>query len=392
MKIGELVKAYIEKIFDYCDTVDHEELTRLMDKAYSKKTFGIYFPFCTEVSLIPQERSGRYWEPTYMVRGKTVRVCSQWYSGDRPLFMQYLLTKNIATEDELEKMPEMIKAGGQSRANGNRTRSRRSNSRYNGNAIGNTQNRELRMNIKNRVDEFEFDIGSILAQLSYHIHPRIVEYIQSRNNEEYGDFKTLFNNRVEIAHYLFDGSACVFPGVRRYVAGQGKRGSYNQNYRAIIDDNTFPRHIWCFLSNGKTYSSPNWRETGLSEFELAHIFTHKESEIETEEALFDSIQSDLYPYSNFTCACNVVLLPKGMVRPTDNSRVIKAAFYQRYIDLYGEEPLIGRSGFRKSLVPDWYSELKWNDPPLPSDWRENTDRLLKYRTKRVTHLLTDKTE
>jgi len=50
MTIGELVRAHIKKIFHYCDTVDHEELARLMDEAYSKKKFGIYYPFCTEVS------------------------------------------------------------------------------------------------------------------------------------------------------------------------------------------------------------------------------------------------------------------------------------------------------------------------------------------------------
>ena len=243
------------------------------------------------------------------------------------------------------------------------------------------------MNIENRVEEFKFEICSILAQLSYHIDPAIVEFIRARNIEEYGYFRDLFLDRIKLPNYLFDGSACVFPGVRRYVGGLGKRRSYNHTYKAIIDDNTFPRHIWTFLANGKTYNGPNWQKTGLNEFELAHIFTHKESEIESEKEFFGSIQSDLYPYSDFTCACNVVLLPKGTVRPTDNSRAIKAAFYMRYIELYGEESLIGRSGFRKPLVPGWYSELEWNQPYLPADWRENTERLLAYRTNRVTHIM-----
>ena len=243
------------------------------------------------------------------------------------------------------------------------------------------------MKIANRVDEFEFEICSILAQLTYHMHPTIIEHIKARNSEEYTYFADLFLDKIDIADYLFHGSACVFPGVRRYVAGRGKRMSYNPTYRAIIDDNTFPRHIWCFLANGTTYNSRSWAKSGLNEFELAHIFTHKPSELEFEEAFFDSIQPGLNPYSDFTCAANVVLLPKGMVRPTDNSRAIKAAFYSRYIELYGEESLIGRSGFKKSLVPAWYSDLNWNDPLLPSAWPENIDRLLQYRTRRITHLL-----
>ncbi len=243
------------------------------------------------------------------------------------------------------------------------------------------------MIIENNVHEFELEICSILAKLSYHIHLEIINRIQVRNIEEYDYFRNLFLNRIEISHYLFDGSACFFPGVRRYVSGFGKRSRYNDSYQAIIDDNTFPRHIWSFLTNGKAYSGPNWRETGLSEFELAHIFTHKESEIESEKEFFGSIQPDIHPYSDFTCACNVTLMPKGMVRPTDNSRTIKASFYMRYIELYGEESLIGKSGFRRSLAPSWYSELEWNQPWLPSDWRKNTDGLMEYRTKRVTHIL-----
>jgi len=47
-------------------------------------------------------------------------------------------------------------------------------------------------------------------------------------------------------------------GVKRYVSGQGKQKAYNPEYQAIIDDNTFARHIWCFLENGKTYNGPSW--------------------------------------------------------------------------------------------------------------------------------------
>ena len=243
------------------------------------------------------------------------------------------------------------------------------------------------MFIRNRITDYEKDICSILAHLAYHINPRIVELIQKRNIEEYDYFKDLFDGKINVDHYLFDGSACVFPGVKRYVSGQGKKKAYNPEYQAIIDDNTFPRHIWCFLENGKTYSGPNWRDSGLGQFELAHVFTHKESEIYFEKQFFSNVVDDLYPYGDFSCACNVTLLPKGTVRPTDNSKAIKAAFYKRYVDLYGELPLNGRSGFNESLVPSWYSELKWNDAPLPVLWEEKIKKLLTYRTQRITGLL-----
>ena len=241
--------------------------------------------------------------------------------------------------------------------------------------------------IQNRVPEFEREICVILARLTHHIHPKIVQRIQDRNIEEFDHFERLFSDKIEVNNYLFDGSACVFPGVRRYVNGQGQRGAYNKEYRAIIDANMFPRHLWCYLENGKVYNGPNWKASGLGEFELVHIFAHKESEIEFEKRFFLNVREDLYPHGDFTCAANVALLPKGMVRPTDNSPTIKAAFYRRYIELYGETSLHGRSGFKKSCVPDWYGELHWNEPVLPLGWESNVNKLLEYRTKRITDIL-----
>ena len=241
--------------------------------------------------------------------------------------------------------------------------------------------------IENKVADFEKDICMILARLAHHVHPNILKSIQQSNLDEYDYFKRLFSDRIEVDNYLFDGSACVFPGVRRSVSGKGKRQSYNKEYRAIIDANVFPRYLWCFLENGKGYSARNWRDSRLGEFELVHIFTHKESEIEFEQQFFNDVREGLLPYGEFTCGGNVCLLPKGTVRPTDNSSTIKAAFYRRYIELYEEAPLNGRGGFKQSLVPGWYRDLRWNEPVLPSGWESNVDKLLKYRTKRITDIL-----
>jgi len=249
--------------------------------------------------------------------------------------------------------------------------------------------------IENKIKTKEKEIAAILSELAYFIHPKIIQMIQKKNQDEYEYFKKLFENKIDIKDYLFEGSACVFPGVRRYVSGKGKKKAYNPEYNAIIDDNTFPRHLWCFLSNNKTYNGPNWIETNLNEFELAHLFTHKKDEIAEEKKLFEVVNEDIDPYYNFTCACNVVLLPKGTVRPTDNSNTIRAIFYKRYFDLYKDikHPMNGREHF-KIDIPDWYDKLKWNEPILPFDWEKKIENLLKYRTKRVTELIekSNKTE
>lgn len=240
---------------------------------------------------------------------------------------------------------------------------------------------------QNRIAEFEPQIAAILARLVHHIHPDVVALVQERNLSERPFFVELLGELVDLDEYLFEGSACVFPGVRRYVSGRGERKTYSHEYRAIIDDNTFPRHLWTFLAGGKSYNGPSWKATGLSDFELAHVFTHKQTELEVERRFFMSVDNALEPSGDFTCACNTVLLPKGTVRPTDNSVAIKAVFYQRYIDLYGETPLRGRSGFRSDAVPVWYGDLEWNEPELPTDWKSKTARLLDYRRKRTLELV-----
>ena len=243
------------------------------------------------------------------------------------------------------------------------------------------------MALHNRINEFEKEICSALSQMAYHLHSKIIARIQNINSDEYKYFEDLFEGKIDVRHYLYEGSACVFPGVRRYVSGEGDRKKYSAGYRAILDDNLFPRHVWCFLENGKAYSGSNWKKTGLNGFELAHIFSHKESELEFEQQFFSKNKTDLFPYGDFTSACNVVLLPKGTVRPTDNSKAIKAAFYKRYIDLYGEGSLNGRSGFKVEEVPVWYDSLIWNEPHLPDGWEVNIKELMLYRTKRISHLL-----
>jgi hypothetical protein len=245
--------------------------------------------------------------------------------------------------------------------------------------------------LENKIELVNKDLARILGKLAYHLAPEIVDYIVKININDYDYFERLFGNKIEIGHYLFAGSACVFPGIRRYVSNKkDAAGKYDTKYRAIVDDNVFPRHVWCFLINGKGFSGQNWKTAGLNEFELAHIFVHKESEIDNEKDFFREIYNGTCPYGEFTSAANVVLLPKGTVRPTDNSAVVKAVFYKRYIELYGEQTLNGRRGFIETKVPDWYSDITWNDPFLPNNWKKNIDSLMEYRKKRLTTKLEKK--
>ena len=127
-------------------------------------------------------------------------------------------------------------------------------------------------------------------------------------------------------------------------------------------------------------TSGMWSRSGLSNFELAHVFGHKTDERTFEKKTFLSFDDTLNPYGLFTSASNVVLIPKGFAKPTDSMQSIKVCFYKRHLELYGNN-IVGLDHFDDSKVPTWYSEIKWLDPVLPSDWKTRIDNLLQYREK-----------
>ena len=151
MKIGRLVKHHIKKIFQHCETIDHEELEELLNKNYSKNVFGINYSFCTEVNLIPASESVRYWTDTYIVRGKTVRVSSQWVVSHKEYFIKYLIDKNISNKNEIEELTDIELLSQEKKQI-----STRENSRYRGNAIGKAQNLLVR-NILSNLGEESFN-------------------------------------------------------------------------------------------------------------------------------------------------------------------------------------------------------------------------------------------
>lgn len=146
MAVGRLVKGYLGDIFAYCDSKDHDELDRLLDREYSKKTFGLSFPFCKEVKDIEPTESRRFWTDVYMVRGRRVRVISQWVEKHRPRLVAYLEGHDIATA--AEALAHEVEWSSAPRGTASREAvarvSSRANARYRSYAIGIAQNAFIR--------------------------------------------------------------------------------------------------------------------------------------------------------------------------------------------------------------------------------------------------------
>ena len=76
--------------------------------------------------------------------------------------------------------------------------------------------------------------------------------------------------------------------------------------------------MYAFVHNKKKEST-EMLHNRLREFELAHIFSHKIEDCSLDQSSFHDVKGTATS-GMFTCAANVVLLPKGTVRPTDNLR------------------------------------------------------------------------
>src|ERR1700730_295794 len=95
MRIGEFVKDHLGKIFEHCES-NPAELAHLMDADYSRRTFGLAWPFCADAGRISTKDHNRYWAARYVCGDKRLRVCSQWFERQREPFRSYLMSKGIA--------------------------------------------------------------------------------------------------------------------------------------------------------------------------------------------------------------------------------------------------------------------------------------------------------
>ena len=150
LRVGELVRVFVDKIIQYCETQNPDELQRLLDPTYSWDTFKIRYPFFKKAAEILPSNPQRYWTEKHECLNTTVRVCSQWFpphvNQNRKLFEAYLVAKQIATREELLILADEAT---QEAVNEAKTPKTIRNQRYRGRAIGNAQNQLIRNILSN---------------------------------------------------------------------------------------------------------------------------------------------------------------------------------------------------------------------------------------------------
>ena len=172
------------------------------------------------------------------------------------------------------------------------------------------------------------------------LDPGIVHAVAEDNRRMRADWSSRLEALgIDPAIYLWEGSPCVFPGVRRY-AGSTEIAVFRQRATAdevppqclALDDNDYPKHLWAFAFTGKPF-----RKRGPDGYQLAHLFDHKEYGNRWREELDvpPDAKDPVLPYGLFTSAANSAYVPSAFLKPTDFSPKLRSLIQRRALQLYG---------------------------------------------------------
>lgn len=122
--------------------------------------------------------------------------------------------------------------------------------------------------------------------------------------------KALNDRNINATPYLWDRSACAFPGVRRYAGSleiaiyrKHAPDSDTQLEKALkLDDNDYPKQVWSFVFRGAPFS-----KFGPDAYSLAHLADHKVHGNRYRED-FDVLGTEHALHGLYTCPSNTVYI------------------------------------------------------------------------------------
>ena len=236
------------------------------------------------------------------------------------------------------------------------------------------------------------ELARTMASFVQFLDPEIVDAVVE-DNRRFGSkwSASLEALGINPAIYLWEGSPCAFPGVRRY-AGSTEIAVFRKRTESgkappqclSLDDNDYPKHLWAFVFTGKSF-----RKRGPAGYQLAHLFDHKEygSRWHDEFDAPPGIEASILPYGLFTSAANSVYAPGAFVRPTDLSSRLRSLIQRRAQQLYDSVCCLAPPPLRVKPCadPDWaVDNFRWS---APVGGMERVADFLEFRRRRIDELI-----
>lgn len=227
------------------------------------------------------------------------------------------------------------------------------------------------------------------------VSPEIVRAIVEDNEKWRADWLEALNARgVPAAAYLWEGSPCAFPGVRRY-AGSHEQANFHGHVKdrrlpqdvLALDDNDYPKQLWSYLYLGKQFP-----KHGPPGYHLAHLADHKDHQNRAGED-FEHVPAEGVSgrlHGLYTCPTNTIYLPEGFLKPTDFHPKVRSLFIRKSQALYGSYCHIVPPPLTAPACKDerWdIDAFEWADPVGESRYLST---FLDFRAKRVVELMAKK--
>ena len=235
-------------------------------------------------------------------------------------------------------------------------------------------------------------LAHVLTPLVKFLHPDIVAAVAEDNQCHLADWRPKLEEvGIDADIYLWTGSPCAFPGVRRYAGSQEiawyrKRTAstdFTPPHCIRLDDNDCPKHLWSFVFTGGPF-----RKKGPREYQLAHLADHKEHNNRWREEFSTEFQADPpLLFGLYTSPANTAYVPRNFLQPTDVVHPLRALLLKQAYRLYGRvcrlapPPLAEKALDAAAWNPNAFS---WGDPVGDST---NLARFLEYRQEEFNRAL-----
>ena len=224
-------------------------------------------------------------------------------------------------------------------------------------------------------------LAHTVAPLVKFLHPDIVAAVVEDNRHHLLDWRSkLAEVDIDPDIYLWEGSPCAFPGVRRYTKKEEpsfRDRTKNFPHSLWLDDNDFPKHLWAYVLTGRMF-----KKQGPRGYELAHLADHKEYKNRWRDEFSLDFQAAPPPlFGLYTSPANTVYVPNGFLRPTDFVNPLRALLLKRAYELYGRICTLAPPPLRERELDD----SAWN--PAHFTWGgpvgdvQKVDSFLEYRQR-----------
>lgn len=239
-------------------------------------------------------------------------------------------------------------------------------------------------------DEEALLMAKAMTKYMKFLSPEIVARIVEDNiNKKDFFIQKLTEKNIDPELYLWDGSACCFPGIRRYKGSQeiaAFRGhaEINQYEDALdVDDNDYPKQIWSFLFTGRQFN-----KKGPQNYSLAHLIDHKKDNNRMEK---EFIFSEEHPfekpfYGLYTCASNAVYTPESIIRLTDFNTKVRNMLFHKVYSLYKDYCNIIPGYISLSEIEDHEWNIENFEWAAPVGSMDNINAFLEFRYLRIEQL------